>query len=409
MKSSGVKPAEVQHVAIACHAWYEDDFGGSFRLASEFAEFLASRGHNVTFVCCTPQTNASLPPREIVRNVAIRRYRPPGEWMPRIARLRYHIHQTGRCIREASAERTIDVLSGHTPLQFLGAARQLQNGPVFKTFFVHSPFDDEQLANVAGRAGWKQRLRARLGRWVDARCVALADRVQTASRYTLDSMIEKHGDAVRAKGVVAPGWVDADRFRPIPDRKVTRARLGGHWNTDEPIFFTLRRHEPRMGLDTLIDAVHRIVRQARPIRVLIGGNGSLRPSLEKRVRDLQLEGTVKFLGRLEEDQIPLCYAAADCFVLPTRALECFGLIVLESFAAGTPVIAARVAAIPELAQIQGDEWLFEPGNSTELAERMDAFLAGKLPSRMSIRAFAEGYHRPKILEKWSELLLSETR
>ena len=400
--------SESQHVAIACHAWYDDDFGGSFRLASEFAEFLASRGHQVTFVCCAPQTNSSLPPREMVRNVSIRRYRPPGKWMPRIARLRYHIRQTGRCVGEAAAERKIDLLSGHTPLQFLGAARQLRQA-AFKTFLVHSPLDDELLANALGRASWKQRLRARLGRWVDGRCVALADRVQTDSRYTLESMIEKHGAAVRSKGVVAPGWVDADRFRPIADRMGTRTRLGGPWNSDQPIFFTLRRHEARMGLDTLIDAVDRVSRNARPFRVLIAGDGSLRPSLEQRVCDLRLEGTVKFLGRLTEEQLPLCYAAADCFVLPTRALECFGLIVLESFAAGTPVIASRVAAIPELVQVQGNEWLFEPGNSADLAERMDAYLAGRLAPPANIRVFAERFHRPKVLEKWTELLLSDTR
>lgn len=408
MISSSAASAETQHVAIACHAWHEDDFGGSFRLASEFAEHLAGRGHPVTFVCCAPQGNLTLPRRETVHNVTIRRYRPPGEWMPRFARLRYHIRQTGRCIGEAAAERSIAILSGHTPLQFLGAAQQLRHA-AFKTFLVHSPFDDELLANVSGRAGWTQRLKARLGRWVDSRCVTLADRVQTVSNYTLESMIQKHGSAVRAKGVVAPGWVDAGRFRPTPDRIGTRARLGGHWNTDQPIFFTLRRHEARMGLDTLIDAVDRIARQSRPIRVLIGGDGSLRPSLEKRVRDLRLEGTVKFLGRLPEQQIPQCYAAADCFVLPTRALECFGLIVLESFAAGTPVIAARVAAIPELVQVQGDNWLFEPGNAADLADRMDAHLTGRLTSSANIREFAERFNRPAILQKWTELLFSDVR
>jgi len=395
-----------RHIAIACHAWYEDDFGGSFRLASEFAEFLASRGHQVTFVCCAPLRKQHLPQQEVVRNVTIRRYRPPGGWMPQIARLGYHIRQTSRCIGEAAAARKIDVLSGHTPLQFLGAARQLRQGGGPRIFVVHSPLDDEILANAAGRAGWKQHVRARLGKWVDGRCVALADRVQTDSGYTLESMIEKHGAAVSAKGIVAPGWVDADRFRPIPNRMEARARLSGHWNTDHPIFFTLRRHESRMGLDTLIDAVDRVARRTPPIRVLIGGDGSLRSSLEKRVCELGLEETIKFLGRLPEEQIPLCYAAADCFVLPTRALECFGLIVLESFAAGTPVLAARVAAIPELAQIQGEQWLFEPGNPTDLADRMDAFLTGRLTPAANVRAFAERFDRPGILEKWSEILLS---
>jgi len=226
MISSPATPG-AQHVAFACHAWYDDDFGGSFRLASEFAEFLADRGHPVTFVCCAPLTNPLLPCRETVRNVAIRRYRPPEERAPRIARMRHHIRETRRCIGQADRERTITVLSGHTPLQFLGAARQLRQA-AFKTFLVHSPLDDEMLANTSGLPGWRQRLRACLGRWVDGRCVALADRVQTASRYTLESMIEKHGNAVRSKGIVAPGWVDAERFRPIADRAATRTQLGGY-------------------------------------------------------------------------------------------------------------------------------------------------------------------------------------
>src|SRR5258708_4816933 len=176
-------PTNARHVAIACHAWYDDDFGGSFRLASEFAEFLADHGYAVTFVCCAPLGKSFLPSRETIRNVAIRRYPSPRAWLPRLARLRYHVRQTGRCIREAGSERPIDVLAGPPPLQFLGAARQLRPA-VFKTFFVHSPLDDELLANVGGRAGWRQRFSARLGNWVDGRCIAWADRVHTASRYT---------------------------------------------------------------------------------------------------------------------------------------------------------------------------------------------------------------------------------
>ena len=169
-----------------------------------------------------------------------------------------------------------------------------------------------------------------------------------------------------------------------------------------------------MGLDTLIDAgVDRAQRgrgapDSRPDRIAVMAR-YVPSSLEKRVCDLQLEETVKFLGRLPEEQIPLCYAAADCFVLPTRALECFGLIVLESFAAGTPVIASRVAAIPELAQIQGDNWLFEPGNPADLADRMEAFLTGRLTPSANVRAFAERFDRPEILEKWSEILFSGSR
>jgi glycosyltransferase involved in cell wall biosynthesis len=48
---------------------------------------------------------------------------------------------------------------------------------------------------------------------------------------------------------------------------------------------------------------------------------------------------VTFLGRVEDRLLPLAYAACDAFVLPTRALECFGLIALEALSAGRPVLS----------------------------------------------------------------------
>ncbi len=98
---------------------------------------------------------------------------------------------------------------------------------------------------------------------------------------------------------------------------------------------------------------------------------------------------------------------ATASYLPTRALECFGLIVLEAFAAGTPVIASRVAAIPELAACQGDEWMFAPGNAQELADRMRRFLQGDLTTRINLRETACEYDRPLVVRQWKELLRPE--
>jgi glycosyltransferase involved in cell wall biosynthesis len=394
-----------RHILVAAHAWYGDVIGGSFRLASEFAEFLAEQGHYVTYVCCAPSSDRTIDERECSRGVHVCRYFPAPHRSSGIGRLRHHVAQSARLVKKLICDRPVNAISGHSPLQFLGATRAMSHSSAFKNYTVHSPFDDELLSNaLVEKQKVRHRLAGRIARWIDGRNVRIADRVQTASRYTLDVMTAKHGSAVREKGVVAPGWVDAELFRPMDDRRRVRQELGAAWATNLPVFFTLRRLEARMGLETLIGAAQRLKAEGHDFRVLIGGSGSLRNDLLREIYDSGVGENVFLIGRLPEEDLPRCYAAADCFVLPTRALECFGLIVLESFAAGTPVIASRTAAIPELAARQGENWMFEPGNADELANRMKRFIKGELKPDLDFREMVREYDRPVVLARWAELL-----
>jgi glycosyltransferase involved in cell wall biosynthesis len=164
-----------------------------------------------------------------------------------------------------------------------------------------------------------------------------------------------------------------------------------------------------MGLETLVDACQMLAQRGLKFRTLIGGGGPLRESLQERIHAAGLQESVRLIGRLPEEQLADCYAAADCFVLPTKALECFGLIVLEAFACNTPVIASNVAAIPELAERQGREWMFEPGDVKQLADRMQAFLEQRLTPTVDLRAVAMEYDKPKVLAEWERVLLGEAR
>jgi glycosyltransferase involved in cell wall biosynthesis len=162
-----------------------------------------------------------------------------------------------------------------------------------------------------------------------------------------------------------------------------------------------------MGIETLVEAASILARRGRSFRVLLGGGGSQREMLEQLVARRGIPDRVHFLGRIPEETLGAAYAAADCFVLPTRALECFGLIVLEAWSAGTPVIASRVAAIPELVERQGDEWLFPPGHADELADRMEKFLDGRLPNPSNLRSVAEEFDRRRVLDEWMEMAFSD--
>lgn len=394
------------HIVVVCHAWYGDLIGGSFRLASEFADHLAATGYRVSYVCCAP--SPELAAVEMVNGVMLQRYPAPSAGLTRWSRLRYHVRETRRLVAGIVQNSTIHAISSHSPLQGLGAAQAVKGTAALINYTVHSPFDDELTSNDGSPMSLRQKLIRTVARRVDRQNVRLADIVQTDSEYTQRDFRTKFGRVMESKGVVAPGWVEADQFVPVADRRAVRTKLGGPWDVDGPVFFTLRRLENRMGLETLVEACSILKAEGLQFRTLIGGGGSLRDQLQQQIDQAGLQDSVYLLGRLPEDQLAASYAAADCFVLPTRALECFGLIVLEAFACNTPVIASNVAAIPELACRQGDSWMFEPGNVNQLAARMRAFIEGELKPKGDPRGIAVDFDKPKILQRWTELLLPKT-
>lgn len=392
-----------RHILVACHAWYHDTFGGSFRLASEFAEHLAADGHRVSYLCSAASSDAA--PQETVNGVTVYRYSAPGRRLGRLRKLLYHVRESRRLAMQIHRSCAVNSVSGHSPLQGLGAAEALKPRSAYINYTVHSPFDQELLSNIGNSApSMAQRLASRIAGWIEVRNIHLADVIQTDSVFTQTCLREMSGKIMSSRGVVAPGWVDTGKFQASGmDRCAVRNCLGDVWQTELPILFTLRRLEQRMGLDTFIDACALLRENGLQFRTLIAGSGSLKQALLQQIQSAGLADCVYLVGRMPEEQLSTAYAAADCFVLPTRSLECFGLIVLEAFACGTPVIASATSAIPEIAARQGDEWMFEPGNSQQLAEKLQAFLNGSLNVTTDLRGVALEFEKQKVLSRWSAL------
>jgi glycosyltransferase involved in cell wall biosynthesis len=396
---------------IACHAWFHEQIGGAFKIATELAEYLARQGHHVCYVCGTRERAPVNP--TIDGGVELWRYPYPEQPSPHPANLLGHVRGAYRLTREILRRSPVVCLNGHSPLQFLGASLAAAGRCRRQVYSVHSPFPDELDSNRQGTArSLKQRAGAWAARAIERMNCRRATTVQCFSEFTARRLAELYGRAVRGKVLVSPGWVDIDRFQPVVDRAAVRSGLGSAWQTPKPLFLTVRRLEARMGLEALIEAARILCDQRLEFRLLIGGAGSLEPRLRQMVDEHCLHETVCVLGRIPDDQLPLCFAAADCFVLPTRVLECFGLIILEAYACGIPVIGTPVGAIPELVAPQGREWLTAGVESRDLAERMAAFLSGGLTAdRKSLRLYAEQWRSQRGLESLARMLLplSETQ
>jgi glycosyltransferase involved in cell wall biosynthesis len=202
-----------------------------------------------------------------------------------------------------------------------------------------------------------------------------------------------HEDRIR----VVPGAVDLARFRPVNTRTEARQTLG--WPVDRPILLTVRRLFHRMGLRQLVEAMPVIKDHVPEVFLCIGGAGPIRPLLEARVRDLQLINNVRFLGFIPDDQLASAYHAADITVLPTVALEGFGLVAAESLAAGTPAMVTSVGGLPAVVEGLSQNLIFRSERSEDLASGLTAALRGhlRLPGEIECREYAERNFCRKIM------------
>ena len=175
--------------------------------------------------------------------------------------------------------------------------------------------------------------------------MANADKIIAFSPHERDAMIRLY-NAPCDRIELVPCGVDLTRFKPI-DRSHARKYLGIN---GEKVFLYVGRIESLKGVDLLLEtAAH--LDGSQDIRVLVvggdEGRGQAVSRLKQRAKDLYIDGIVDFVGRVDQDQLPIYYNAADVCVVPSF-YESFGLAALESMACGTPVVAYRVGGLPTI-------------------------------------------------------------
>jgi len=164
----------------------------------------------------------------------------------------------------------------------------------------------------------------------------------------------------RRIAVIPPG-IDLRRFdRARVDPSLTaRFRRGA-----SRVVGTVGRLADQKALHLLLDAAPRLLADDPGTRLLIVGDGPLRPALERRARQLGIGDAVTFTGH-QTDVVP-AYSAMDVFVLPSR-YEGFGIVFLEAMALGVPVVGTRVVG-SEDAVVDGVTGLLVPsGDAPALA------------------------------------------
>jgi phosphatidyl-myo-inositol dimannoside synthase len=184
-----------------------------------------------------------------------------------------------------------------------------------------------------------------------------ADALLPVSCYTA-GLLEDLG-AERARIHVVNNGTDPDRFQPVDASQIRRDMQ----IEDRRVVLTVTRLVGRKGVDTVINALPRVVEQHPSLTYLIVGDGPERLRLEALARDVAPGADIRFLGRVPYDQLPAYYSAADVAVMPSRNeepdVEGFGIVFLEANACGCPVIGTTSGGIPD-AVIDGETGLLVP-------------------------------------------------
>ncbi len=154
------------------------------------------------------------------------------------------------------------------------------------------------------------------------------------------------------------------------------------------------------GVDILLQALAQLPPN---IQGVIVGDGNLRPTYAMMAERLGIQARVTFVGRVSNEELPLYYRMADVTVLASTTMgEAFGLVLLESMASGTPVIATNLPGVRTVVDPGKDGLLVAPGRPEELAAALDAMLTDDLSRRQMGR---RGQSKTRSRYDWSRIVL----
>jgi glycosyltransferase involved in cell wall biosynthesis len=228
--------------------------------------------------------------------------------------------------------------------------------------------------------GWVRLLLSVQARW-ERRNVERADLVVVTSRYSADVAQREYG-------------VPLERLAVVPEPIDLEVRDDQFWRAprrprNAPVVLSVARMYPRKRLSDLLHAAAILRARVPGIQVRIVGRGPEWEALVRLHAALGLGDSVVLLGDLTRERLAEEYVNASVFCLPS-VQEGFGIVFLEAMAAELPVVACRIAAVPEVVLDATTGLLVEPRDPGALAEALERLI---LEPALARRLGQEGRRR----------------
>jgi glycosyltransferase involved in cell wall biosynthesis len=323
--------------------------GGTGNVCYHNARELARRGHEVHVLTAAV---AGAPARELRDGIAIQRLRP-------LVRLGNAPLLPGL----AGALRGFDIVHFHYP--FFGGEPAALSVHLRRAPLVITYHQDVLLSGALGMI--EQVMRWSAGRWT----LRSADQLLfTSADYSHASYVRPLLRGREQHVSELPNGVDSQVFTPGRPSADMRARHGIAPSDQVALLVAgLDRAHYFKGVDIFLRALATLPPSTRG---MIVGDGDLRDQYQALATQLGLASRVIFAGRVPDAALPDYYRMADITVLPSITMgEAFGLVLIESLACATPVIATRLPGVRTVVDHGRDGLLVEPGDPAALAQAIE--------------------------------------
>lgn len=383
-------------ILVAADSWFPDAVGGSARVAAETSRRLAARGHEVAALV---PSKTGKPAVEAEGSLTLVRGLRRGR-MPRTVTDVISARRWGRRLAGP-----FDLVVAHQVTVAAGLAAALGSLPLVLVY--HASAVREARLRAASREsharGAPDYLIAQVLERLERTATKRAHCIIVLSEYSRSLVVGDHPSAGE-RVVVTPGGVDSLHFSPGRGQKEARAALG--IPDEETLLLSIRRLEPQLGVETLLDAFNRLGPR-RDIRLVLVGDGSLAARLRSLASELLLGDRVSFAGAPSQTVLREWYRAADLFVLPPAPHEGFGMATLEALASGTPAVAAPAGASSELLAPLEPRLLARSASADDLAAAINRALDLTGPElRRRARQYASTrFDWDNVIGNWESTLM----
>ena len=322
--------------------------GGSELAAYQLARYCAERGHDVALVADTGEEAALstdglelVPIESRLQRLATRL---PGNFFAWLLQHLVGNVTAALAARRLLRERQFDLIHAHGSL-----------GAILISFFSKLPLvyteQDAPPWQCRYRSWWERRIRAVVYRTLNVTAFRRAQHVAATFESLRREIVDRWGVAENATSMIPNGANGGSN-------RIGKCDCG----FDRYCLF-VGRLTSRKGPDFV---VHALAEAEDDVCCVFAGDGPMRGEIEQLATSLGVRDRIAFLGRVDPEDLAPLYANAELLVLPSVS-EASPLVVAEAMACGTPVLATRIAGLPNLVQDWETGFLVEPNNVGQLA------------------------------------------
>jgi glycosyltransferase involved in cell wall biosynthesis len=259
------------------------------------------------------------------------------------------------------------------PFAILGLARIIVNRNI-DVVCVHT----EKELRIGGTASWLANVPVIVSREVD---FPLKDTFLNRHFYgRVASAVIANSYATKNTLLISAPWLNPEKihvvWNGVDSRRFNLPASGSirdefHVGEKESLIGFVGRLDEQKGLMTLLEAMAILVGRRRNAKLILAGDGNLRPNVLEFLRRRNLERHAHLAGF--RDNIPEFLRDIDFLVMPSN-WEGFGYAAVEAMAAGKAVIASHVSSLPEIIEDRRTGILVPPRAPEQLADAMAALV-----------------------------------